>query len=302
MNRLPKEKQVQILSLLVEGMSMRSISRVCDVSINTISKLLVNAGEACGEYHDKHVTDVKVNRLECDEIWAFVYAKKKNVPRAKAAPEGAGDAWTWVALDPESKLMVSYLTGQRNTRYALEFMADAQGRLRGGDRIQLTTDGLKAYLEAVEAAFGGNVDYAQLVKMYGNPDLPAESANATETHYSPPACVGVRKKVIEGNPDPQYICTSFIERGNLTLRMGMRRFTRLTNGHSKKLVNHLRMLDLFFLHYNFCRRHSTIRVSPAMEAGLSDTLHDIDWIVDLIEARRPPPRKRGPYRKRRTPP
>ena len=212
----------------------------------------------------------------------------------------SGDAWTWVAIDPKTKLVVSYLTGQRNARYALEFMADVQQRLRKGNRIQLTTDGLKACLEGVEQAFGSHVNYAQLVKLYGNPDIPAEPANTTEVRYSPPACVGIRKTVIEGNPDPAYICTSFVERSNLTMRMAMRHFTRLTNAHSKKLENHLCMLNLFFLYYNFCRRHSTIRVSPAMEAGLSDTLHDIDWIVDLIDTRRPPPKKRGPYKKRST--
>lgn len=288
-NVLDTQKRIQILNMLVEGSSIRSISRVVGVSQNTVSKLLVAAGEACAEYHDKAVREVNAERVQCDEIWSFVYAKQKNVKAAKAAPEGAGDAWTWTALDADSKMIISYLVGGRDSGYALEFMDDVRSRL--ANRVQLTTDGHKAYLEAVEGAFGGDVDYAQLVKMYG---AAPESAKG---RYSPAECTGIRKTVVEGEPDKKHISTSYVERQNLTMRMSMRRFTRLTNGFSKKLENHIHSLSLYFVHYNFCRIHKTLKMSPAMAAGVTDTLRDMEWVVGLIDARTPEPKKRGPYKK-----
>ena len=281
-----------ILNMLVEGMSLRSVSRIAGVSINTVSKLLADAGEACAAYHDECVREVKAGRIQCDEIWSFVYPKRKNVRTAKAAPEGAGDAWTWTAIDTDSKLIISYLVGGRDSAYAIEFVDDVRARL--ANRVQLTTDGHAAYLQAVEGAFGGDIDYAMLIKLYG----ASPSAEHPETRYSPSVCIGTRKVEIEGNPDPASISTSYAERQNLAMRMCMRRFTRLTNGFSKKLENHIHMLSLYFVHYNFCRIHKSLRVTPAMEAGLSDTVHDMDWIVGLIDERTPKPGPRGPYNKR----
>lgn len=268
---------------------MRSISRTVGVSINTVTKLLVDAGEACAEFHDKAVRDVNARRIQCDEIWSFCYAKQKNVPLAVAAPKDAGDVWTWTALDPESKLMVSYLVGGRDSGYALEFLDDVKSRL--ANRVQLTTDGHRAYLEAMEDAFGADVDYAQLVKLYG-------PSPEQEHRYSPPKCNGARKRKITGNPDREHVSTSHVERHNLTMRMSMRRFTRLTNAFSKRIENHIHQLSLYFVHYNFCRIHKSLKVTPAMQAGLTDTLHDVDFIIDLIDAKNPPPKKRGPYKKR----
>lgn len=291
MNKLPLHKRVMILSMLVEGMSMRSISRTVGVSINTVTKLMVEAGEACAAYHDETVRGVKASKVQCDEIWSFCYAKAKNVPTAKAAPDGAGDVWTWTALDSDSKMILAFEVGDRSAATAIEFMDDLRARL--ANRAQLTTDGHKAYLEAVEGAFGGDVDYAQLVKLYGD-----DPQRGPERKYSPSVCKGARKERVEGKPDPAAISTSHVERHNLTMRMGMRRFTRLTNGFSKKLENHLHMLALYFVHYNFCRVHKSLRMSPAMAAGVSDTLRDMEWIVSLIDAREPAPTKRGPYKKR----
>ena len=290
MNKLSTAKRVQILNMLVEGMSMRSVSRVVGVSINTVSKLLVEAGEACAAYHDEAVRDVHASRVQCDEIWSFCYAKEKNVARAKAAPHGAGDVWTWTAIEADSKLIISWEVGDRTSATAIEFMDDLRDRL--ANRVQLTTDGHKAYLEAVEGAFGGDVDYAQLIKLYG----PTEG-KGSEKRYSPAECTGIRKRKIEGSPDPTDVSTSYVERQNLTMRMGMRRFTRLTNAFSKKIENHLHMLSLYFVHYNFCRMHKSLRMSPAMAAGVSDTLHDMEWIVGLIDARAPKPKRPATYRK-----
>lgn len=289
-NVLDTSKRAQILSMLVEGMSMRSVSRITGVSINTVSKLLVDAGNACAAYHDETVRDVKAARVQCDEIWSFVGAKQKNAKTMKAPVEGAGDVWTWTALDADSKLIVSYLVGGRDGGYAYEFMQDVAERL--DNRVQLTTDGHKAYLEAVEGAFGADVDYAMLVKIYG--DAP----DAFKGRYSPAECTGAKKTPIEGEPDEAHVSTSYVERMNLNIRMGNRRFTRLTNAFSKKIDNHLHMLSLYFCHYNFCRIHKTLRVTPAMEAGISNTLHDMEWIVGLIDTRKPAPKKRGPYKKR----
>lgn len=291
MNKLPTHKRVMILNMLVEGMSMRSISRTVGVSINTVSKLLVEAGEACAAYHDETVRNVNAQRVQCDEIWSFVYAKDKNVKTAKAAPDGAGDVWTWTAIDADSKMILSYEVGDRSAATAIEFIDDLCARL--ANRVQLTTDGHKAYLEAVEGAFGGDIDYAMLVKLYG--DLGGKTA---ERKYSPAECTGIKKRSVEGRPDMAHVSTSYVERQNLTMRMGMRRFTRLTNGFSKKLENHLRMLSLYFVHYNFVRIHKTLKVTPAMAAGVTDTLYDMEWVVGLIDARAPAPKKRGPYKKK----
>lgn len=292
MNKLAIKTRVQILSMLVEGSSMRSISRITGVSINTVTKLLVDAGEACAAYHDETVRDVKAAKVQCDEIWSFCYAKEKNVAGAKAAPEGAGDVWTWTALDSDSKMILAYEVGDRSGATAIEFMDDLRGRL--ANRVQLTTDGHKAYLEAVEGAFGADVDYAMLVKLYGE----ATGSKGHERKYSPAECTGARKVAIEGEPGMKAVSTSHVERQNLTMRMGMRRFTRLTNGFSKKLENHLHMLSLYFVHYNFCRMHKTLRMSPAMAAGVVSDLRDVEWIVSLIDARAPKAGARGPYKRK----
>jgi IS1 family transposase len=289
MNKLPHAKRVQILAMLCEGSSMRSISRVADVSINTVTKLLVDAGSAALAIHDETVRNVASKRIQCDEIWSFCHAKQKNVPTAKAAPEGAGDVWTWTAIDADSKLIVSYLVGDRSGDSAMYLMDDLRARL--ANRVQLTTDGHKAYLEAVEGAFGADVDYAQLVKLYG-PTITAPG------RYSPAECTGTKKIRREGNPDIDHVSTSYVERQNLTMRMSMRRFTRLTNGFSKKLENHVHALALYFVHYNFCRIHKTLRMSPAMAAGVSDRLWSLDDVIAKIDELAPAPAKRGPYKKR----
>lgn len=270
---------------------MRSISRVVGVSINTVTKLLVGAGEACATYHDGHVRDVKADRVQCDEIWSFAYAKQKNVEVAKAAPDGAGDVWTWTAFDAGHKLIVSWLVGSRDAEDANAFMLDVADRL--ANRVQLTTDGHKAYLEAVEGAFGADVDYARLVKLYGT------APEAARGRYSPAVCVGARKQDVNGKPKREHVSTSYVERQNLTMRMSMRRFTRLTNAFSKKVENHCHALALYFVWYNFCRQHKSLGgVSPAMAAGMIDTLRDMEWIVGLIDARAPKQSLRGPYKKR----
>ena len=289
MNKLPISKRTQILAMLCEGSSMRSISRVADVSINTVSKLLIQAGEACIAIHNDNVQGVKASRVQCDEIWSFCYAKKKNVKTAKDAPEGAGDVWTWTAIDADTKLIVSYLVGGRDSEYAMEFMDDLRSRL--SNRVQLTTDGHRAYLEAVEGAFGADVDYAQLVKLYG------ASPESAKGRYSPAECTGIKKIRREGDPDIKHVSTSYVERQNLTMRMSMRRFTRLTNAFSKKLENHIHALALYFVFYNFCRIHKTLKVSPAMAAGITDTLWSLDDVIAKIDEMAPAPKKRGPYKK-----
>jgi IS1 family transposase len=275
MNKLDTKTRAQILALLVEGNSMRSVTRLTGVSINTVSKLLEDAGRICAAYHSRTVQNVKASRVQCDEIWSFVAAKQKNVKTMKAAPEVAGDVWTWTALDADSKLMVSYMVGTRDADAATEFMHDVAFRL--ASRVQLTTDGHAAYLRAVEGAFGMDVDYAMLVKIYGS------SPESAKGRYSPAECIGSKPTPIMGNPDDKHISTSYVERSNLSIRMGNRRFTRLTNAFSKKIDNHIHMLSLYFCFYNFCRIHKTLRVTPAMAAGLSDTVRDMDWIVGMID-------------------
>jgi IS1 family transposase len=288
MNTLPHAKRIQILAMLCEGSSMRSISRVADVSINTVTKLLIDAGEACLDLHDDTVRNVKASRIQCDEIWSFCHAKQKNVADAKAAPAGAGDVWTWTAIDADTKMIVSYFVGDRSGESAMILMDDLRSRL--ANRVQLTTDGHKAYLDAVEEAFGADVDYAQLVKLYG-------ATHGGAGRYSPAKCIGIRKERVEGNPDAKHVSTSYVERQNLTMRMSMRRFTRLTNAFSKKLENHIHALSLYFVFYNFCRIHKTLKVSPAMAAGVTDRLWSFDDVLAKIDAAKVPA-KRGPYKPR----
>lgn len=288
MNSLQQVDRVKIVAALVEGNSLRSVSRMTGIARNTITKLLVDLGEVCMAYHDFHVRNVRVRRLQCDEIWAFVGAKQKN-----ASPEkkeiGWGDVWTWVAIDADTKLVVSYLVGGRGAVWAKDFMEDIADRVKG--RLQLTTDGHKPYLEAVEGAFGMDVDFATLQKIYG-------ASEETEKRYSPAKCIGCESKVVLGDPDPKHISTSYVERQNLTMRMNMRRFTRLTNGFSKKLDNHAYAVALHFMYCNFVRIHQTLRVTPAMEAGLSNHTWTIDELVAMCDASRPTLTKRGPYKKR----
>jgi len=292
MNKLPLKTRVQILNMLCEGSSMRSISRICDVSINTVSKLLVDAGKFAATFHDEKVRGVTASRIQCDEIWSFTYAKAKNVRAAKAAPEEAGDTWTWTALDADSKLIVSYLVGGRDSEYAMAFMDDLRDRL--ANRVQLTTDGHRAYLEAVEGAFGADVDYAMLVKLYG------KAPEGPQRRYSPAECIGARKDRIEGDPDIAHVSTSYVERQNLTMRMQMRRFTRLTNAFSKKFENHMHMVSLYTVWYNFIRIHKTLKMSPAMAAGISDTLWSMTDFAEAMDAVAPRPGPRGAYKKRQT--
>ncbi|HYH00449.1 MAG TPA: IS1 family transposase [Terriglobales bacterium] len=272
MNRLSTEKRVQVVAALVEGSSINATVRMTGVAKHTILNLLRDLGMACAEYHFKNVRNLRVRRLQCDEIWAFVGAKKKNAtPEQKH--DGWGDAWTWTGIDADTKLCVSYLVGLRDKGCAFEFMLDCADRIIG--RPQITTDALKAYPDAIEAAFGADVDYAQLHKIYGASAEP-------ETRYSPATCIGADMKVISGNPDPKHVNTSYVERQNLTMRMSMRRFTRLTNGFSKKLENHSHAISLHFMHYNFCRIHKTLKVTPAMEAGLTDHVWTIEELCSLM--------------------
>lgn len=291
MNKLPLEKRVQILSMLCEGSSMRSISRVADVSINTVAKLLKDAGEACAAFHFGTVRNVSAKRVQCDEIWSFCYAKQKNVAQAKAAPFGAGNVWTWTALDSDSKMILSWMVGGRDAETANFFMDDLAQRL--ANPVQLTTDGHSVYLDAVAGAFGDDVDYAMLVKIYGEDPAPGP-----ERKYSPGECIGARKEPKIGAPDERHISTSHVERSNLSMRMHMRRFTRLTNAFSKKIDQHIAALSLYFVFYNFVRTHKAHKLSPAMAAGVSDRLWSMGDIVALIDARARKPGPRGPYKKR----
>jgi IS1 family transposase len=275
MNRLPLERRAQIIGLLVEGNSLRATSRLADVSINTVTKLLVDVAAACESYQDRTLRGLKARRIQCDEIWAFVYAKAKNVPGAHAGEWGYGDVWTWTAIDADTKLVPSWAVGRRDAFTAQAFIADLADRL--AHRVQLTTDGNSVYLEAVEGAFGAEIDYGMLVKMYG-----ADPA-ADQTRYSPAKCIGTVRRKVTGNPDMAHVSTSYVERQNLTMRMSMRRFTRLTNAFSKKVENHKAAVTLHFMWYNFGRIHKTLRVTPAMEAGVSDHVWALPEVVRLAE-------------------
>ena len=291
MNKLPLAKRAQILTLLCEGMSMRSIERTVGCSINTVDKLLQQAGEAALAYHDEAVRGVKATRVQCDEVWSFVHAKQKNAPRStRAGDPTIGDCWTWTAIEAQSKLLISYMVGGRDAEFALMLMDDLRGRL--ANRVQLTTDGHSAYLSAVEEAFGADVDYSMLIKLYGEPPASPEAAR----RYSPSDCVGTRKDKITGNPDPKHVSTSYVERANLTMRMSMRRFTRLTNAFSKKLENHAHMVALYALWYNFVRVHKTLRMSPAMAAGIEKRLWSMEDVAALCEPNAPA--TRGSYKPR----
>lgn len=262
--------------MLVEGMSLRATSRIADVSINTVTKLLVDTGKACQNFHDETVHGLNSTRIEADEIWSFVYAKEKNVP-TEMKGTGTGDVWTWTGIDADSKLIVSWYVGDRDAYSAYEFMKDIKSRVR--NRIQLTTDGHKAYLNAVPDAFGSKIDYAMLIKIYGEPT----GANTSERKYSPGECTGFEKKRIIGKPVAENVSTSYVERQNLTMRMHMRRFTRLTNAFSKKMENHCHAIALHFVYYNFAKIHKTLRVTPAMEAGLTKDVMTIEEIVRLSD-------------------
>jgi len=288
MNKLSTEQRARILHLLCEGSRIRTITRVMGVGKNTVTRLLCDAGRACMAYHNERVRNMKAARVQVDEIWSFTYAKQRNVIGAKAAPEGAGDTWTWTAIDADSKLVISYLVGGRDAEYAVEFIQDLADRL--ANRVQLTADGYNAYIGAVEDAFGDDIDFAQLIKVYG--DSPTG-------RYSPPECIGAARKRVRGRPDLAHVSTSYVERNNLTMRMHMRRFTRLTNAFSKKVENHAYAVALHMMYYNFVRIHGKLRMSPAMHAGVTETLWDVSDIVALVEAAEAPPKPRGPYVTRR---
>lgn len=289
MNKLPLAKRAQVIGLLVEGMSLRAVSRVADVSLNTVTKLLCDVGAACSEYQNNAMRNLPCKRVQCDEIWAFVGAKAKNASNeAKAAGE-AGDVWTWTAICADTKLIPCWAVGGRDAAIAHDFIADLASRL--ANRVQLTTDGHKPYLTAVEAAFGASVDYAMLVKIYGNP-----AGNGPDRRYSAGECCGAEKTWVSGMPETAHCSTSYVERANLTMRMGMRRFTRLTNAFSKKVENHAHAVALHFMHYNFGRVHKTLRVTPAMEAGIATHVWSLEEIAALVKDEAP--KTRGPYKKR----
>jgi IS1 family transposase len=278
MNQLNTAKRCQIIAALVEGNSINATCRMLGVGKHTVLRLLEDAGCACAAYHDAMVRGLEVKRVQCDEIWAFVLGKDKNLT-LEQVQAGFGSVWTWTAIDADSKLIVSYMLGDRGAQTAQAFMRDVASRI--ANRIQLTTDGHRVYAEAVEDAFGSEIDYAMLVKIYG------ASNDNPESRYSPATCIGCRTGVLAGKPDPKYISTSYVERQNLSMRMGMRRFTRLTNGHSKKIENHGHQVALYFMHYNFCRVHSSLRVTPAMQAGLTDHVWTLEELCVLLPQRKP---------------
>ncbi len=291
MNKLPVSTRVQILTLLCEGSSMRSISRITGVSINTVAKMLADAGKVCMAFHDEKVRNVQSKRVQMDEIWSFCAAKQKNVGSMKAPVDGAGDVWTWTALDADSKLIVQFHVGDRSGDTAMVFVNDLKERL--ANRVQLTSDGLKNYLDAVDEAFGIDVDYAQLVKLFG-PSGDSKGGG----RYSPAECTGIVKTPIQGKPDPKHISTSYVERQNLTLRMHNRRFTRLTNAFSKKFESHVHMIALYTVWYNWVRIHKSLRVTPAMAAKLTDKLMGFEDIVALIDAAAAKPNRPASYKKK----
>jgi IS1 family transposase len=272
MNRLSTKDRARVVAALVEGNSVRATVRMTGIAKNTVAKLLVDLGAACSKYQDETIRNVRSKRVQCDEIWSFVGSKQKNTSEEKKA-QGCGDCWTWTALDADTKLIVSFRLGDRTLNTAYDFMHDLAARL--ANRVQLTTDGHRVYLEAVESAFNEDIDYAMLSKIY--------QSSQAETRYSPAVCIGCETKVITGNPDVQHVSTSYVERQNLTMRMSVRRFTRLTNAFSKKLENHAAMVALYFMYYNFGRVHQTLRVTPAMEAGIADHVWSIEEIVALLQ-------------------
>ena len=289
MNKLSVSDRAKVLAMLCEGASMRSVSRLAGVSINTVAKLLMDAGTFCAAYHDATVRNVKAKRVQVDEIWSFTYAKQKNVADAKAAPEGAGDTWTWTAIEADTKLIISHFVGGRDGECAAWFMQDVADRV--ANRIQITSDGHKAYLEAVEGAFGADVDYAMLNKIYG------ASSDSAKGRYSPADCIGIKKQAVTGKPDMAHVSTSYSERSNLTMRMHNRRFTRLTNAFSKKFESHAHMVAIWAIWYNFIRIHKTLRVTPAMAAGVSEVVMNWEDFVALKNADAPKGGPRGPYKK-----
>ena len=296
MNRLSTERRAQIIGMLVEGMSMRAITRLTGASINTVTKLLSDAAVAAAAYHDEKVRGITGRRhIQCDEAWSFIYAKEAHVAYAKNAPPEAGDTWTFVALDSASKLIVSYVVGPRDGQTALAFMDDLRKRIE--DRPQISTDGLKAYVEAVDGAFGGDVDFAQVIKTYGTDEND-------DRKYSPPTCTGMDKIAVWGDPDMGIANTSYVERQNLSMRMGMRRFTRLTNAFSKRLEKHCAMLALFYHYYNHIKPHGSVRtkqnnrVTPAMAAGIADRPATFTELIELVDRMAPPVNYAKTYRKR----
>jgi IS1 family transposase len=273
MNQMSTARRAMVVRALCEGNSIRATVRMTGASKNTIVKLLVQLGAACSKFQDEQIRGIRAKRIQADEIWSFVGAKAKNASTEQKA-KGWGDCWTWTAIDADSKLIVSWRMGSRDASTAYDFMNDVAERL--AHRVQLSTDGNKLYLEAVENAFGMEIDYAMLRKIYG------VDSDAPETRYSPAKCIGCEVKYINGDPDPKHISTSYVERQNLTMRMSMRRFTRLTNAFSKKLENHGATIALYFMYYNFARVHQTLRVTPAMEAGLSDHVWSVEEIIALL--------------------
>ncbi|KZC16758.1 transposase [Rhodanobacter sp. FW510-R12] len=284
MNCMSIQDRAKILGFLVEGMSLRAASRLADCSINTVTKLLVDVGTACAEFQDSALCNLPCKRVQCDEIWSFVGAKQKNVAQGA---NGYGDVWTWTAICADTKLVASWMVGSRDGEAANTFIADLAGRL--ANRVQLTTDGHKVYVDAVERAFGADIDYAMLIKLFG------EGPASPERKYSPASQIGTKIVKVEGVPDLAKVSTSYVERQNLTMRMSMRRFTRLTNGFSKKIENHAHAVALHFMYYNFGRIHKTLRVTPAMEAGVSDHVWSLEEIAALVPV--PIAKKRGPYKK-----
>lgn len=274
MNKLNTKQRAQIISILVEGVGINSTARITGVSKPTILKLLADLGKACAKYQDEHLINLPCRRIQADEVWSFCYAKDKNLPEALQGKFGFGSVWTWTALCSDTKLIASWFVGSRDAECGSKFMNDLAGRL--SNRVQLTTDGYSVYLEAVEGAFGADIDYSMLIKLYNNPPT------GNETRYSPSECCGIKKKKVTGNPDLKHVSTSYTERQNLTMRMSMRRFTRLTNAHSKKIENHIHAIALYFMYYNFARIHSSLRVTPAMEAGISDHVWDLEEIINLL--------------------
>jgi IS1 family transposase len=274
MNRLSTEERAKVVNCLIEGCSLRSTVRLTGVAKKTVSRILVEVGEACAAYHDKIMRNLPCKTVQVDEVWSFTYAKQANIPEHLQGQDGIGDTWTWIAIDADSKLIPAWHVGLRDTAAAYSFIHDLKGRL--ASRVQLTSDGFRPYLYAVEDAFGSEIDYSMLIKMYGR------ETGQGETRYSPPVCIGARRRKIIGNPDRNLISTSFVERQNLNLRMTNRRFTRLTNAFSKKIENHKHMMAIYTMNYNFCRIHQTLRVTPAMEAGIADHVWSLEEIVGLL--------------------